>query len=173
MVSEACGPRLGSQSSIWAKVGSKHKAACGQVHVRKVQVKVWLIKKKFFFPERIIIAKIPQILKWRRVKAYTALPVLLCHPQEHGLWALWPPDEWIQASHHELSLSPRSWSSNIFTKHYFSLQSGLDFKASHTSILAPQAKLEGRADWVLGRGFWSWVLVLSGPSSCLPCWLRW
>ena len=38
-------------------------------------------------------------------------------------------------------------------KLYFSLQSGLDFKASHTSILAPQAELEGRAHRVLGRGF--------------------
>ena len=80
MVSEAHGPRLGSQSSIWAKVGSKHKAACGQVHVIKVQVKVWLIKKNFF-PERIIIAKIPQILKWRRLKAYCV--------------ALSPPGAWV------------------------------------------------------------------------------
>ena len=38
----------------------------------------------FFYPERIIIAKVPQILKWRGVKAYAALPMLLCTPRSMG-----------------------------------------------------------------------------------------
>ena len=38
----------------------------------------------FFYPERIIIAKVPQILKWRGVKASAALPMLLCTLRSMG-----------------------------------------------------------------------------------------